>query len=144
MRRRPIGVCQSALTGLWPVTGGLDGWQRTHVPPCVKRSGGRYAPSHQHGAKRAPCAYESTKVSMKLRGNDRDVSRGRRTALGPIRGLNDCLASGWRHGRWLEPGCVPPPSNDEIYKDGACGIPLNYKRRTLPTEKRDNTWEAWV
>jgi hypothetical protein len=42
-----IDVRQSTLTGLRPVAGGWDGRQRTHVPPCVRRHGGKYAPSHQ-------------------------------------------------------------------------------------------------
>lgn len=45
-----INVRQSTLTGLRSVAGGWDGRQRTHVLPCVRRRGGRYAPSHQRSA----------------------------------------------------------------------------------------------
>lgn len=57
---------------------------------------------------------------------------GARTHLG----VSNRLASGLRHGRRLDPGSGGP----KMCRGGAYGIPLNYKRRTLPAEKEDD-WE---
>ena len=43
---------------------------------------------------------------------------------------------------WPESG--GPPYGGGVGRNGACGIPLDYKRRTLPIERSDDFWIAWA